>query len=107
MRVLLPVITFFMLCGVLFVSYIVGIAELVSVLLLIPLFLWYRKRKSPEQSTAGEVLTLKSSLYSILGLYIIVMSFRAPSVAFLGFPLEKTPLIFLLVVWILYIEKGS
>ncbi len=105
MRAEVPVAIFFGMFVILYPAYLVRVPELVSVLLLIPLLVWVRMRNRPGRPSAKTNPTLQRALYSTLGLYLLVMIVRTPSVFFLGFPLEKTPLVFLLVSWVLYVER--
>ncbi len=80
------------------------VSQILSVLFLIPLLIWYRS-KAPEFSTSDNRKTLRRVVLGIVGLYVLAMSVRIPAVAFLGFPLEKTPLIYLVVLTLLLVER--
>ncbi len=105
MRALVPIAIFFGVSGIVYFAFIAGVTELVSVLLLIPLLVWLRIEKISELPTTKMDSTLQRVLLFTLSLYLIVMIVRSPAVFLLGFPLEKTPLIVLLVSWLIYTER--
>ncbi len=80
------------------------LAQIVSAILVLPLLVWYRRRTRPG-SLSPSSDNLRSVLFPILGLYLLVMVVRTPFVAFLQNPLEKAPLIYLLVLMVVAVEK--
>ncbi len=94
MRAIFPVAVFFGMTVILYLAFLLKVPALVSILLLIPLLFWLRTRKAAKLSTTKTDSTVQRALPVTLSLYLLVMIVRTPSVIFLGFPLEKTPLIF-------------
>jgi membrane protease YdiL (CAAX protease family) len=77
-----------------------------SILLLIPLYVWYRGyHKKTELSK--EIKARKESivLCGIFSLFILALSVRVPSVLLFNAPYEKTPVILLTVLTIVIVEK--
>jgi len=79
---------------------------LLSILLLIPIYVWQRKYRGkknlPEEigeKDAGR------ALLGVFALFTLAMSIRIPSVLLFSEPYEKIPLIYLLVLTILLVEK--
>ena len=79
---------------------------LLSILLLVPLYIWQRNYRKKTELTKEPVMKDKRmTLFSIFALFALALSIRIPSVLVFGMPYEKTPMIFLLVLTMLVIEK--
>jgi membrane protease YdiL (CAAX protease family) len=80
---------------------------LVSLLLLIPLYVWEKNRaKTAELSKEVDGRNRRTVFFWILALFILALSIRIPSVLLLyGLPLEKTAVIYLTILTILVVEK--
>jgi membrane protease YdiL (CAAX protease family) len=115
--VLKAVITFFvvaiitMLFGYFFATgsslSLTNLPILVSLLLLIPLYVWEKNRaKTAELSKEVDGRNRRTVLFWILVLFILALSIRIPSVLLVyGLPLEKTAVIYLTILTILVVEK--
>lgn len=84
------------------ISAIPIIPVLLSFLLLIPLYWWVYKR--PHKLTHYEKQGLKSIILVFLLLFILIMIFRTLILLKYGLPLEKTPMIFFIVLQIILVE---
>jgi membrane protease YdiL (CAAX protease family) len=81
---------------------------LLSVLLLIPVYIWVRaQRGKPATSKMKPTEDKGTTLFGIFALFALALSVRIPSVLLFGEPYEKTPLILLLVLIILLVEKST
>jgi len=79
---------------------------LLSILLLIPICLWqrnYRKETKLPRVIGGK--DKETVLFWIFVLFALALSVRIPSALLFGEPYEKMPLIYLLILTILVIEK--
>jgi len=76
-----------------------------SVLLLVPIYVWQRRYRSKTRLTK-EISTRDESatLFWLFALFVLAMTLRIPSALLFGKPYEKTPLIYLLILTILIIE---
>ncbi|MCJ7423973.1 CPBP family intramembrane metalloprotease [Candidatus Bathyarchaeota archaeon] len=86
-----------------FVTYV---PILLSVLLLVPLYMWqrnYRLRTGLLREISEK--DKRSVIFCSLALFILALSVRIPSVLMMGIPYEKTPLIYLIVLTMLIIGK--
>ena len=83
-----------------------AVPVLLSILLLVPLCIWYKTYAS-KKSLSKEVNGRAKSavLLWIFVLFIGAMAVRIPSVLLFGRPYEKTPLIYLLILTIAVTEK--
>ena len=82
------------------------IPVLLSVLLVIPIYvLWKTYCKKTELSKEINGRDKNTVLSWIFALFILALSVRIPSVLLFGMPYEKTPLIYLTILTILFIEK--
>ena len=85
---------------------ITSIPVLLSVLLVIPIYIWCKtsceKRGFPKQTNGRDKNTVLSWIFA---LFILALSVRIPSVLLFGMPYEKTPLIYLTILTILIIQK--
>jgi len=85
---------------------ITSIPVLLSVLLVIPIYIWCKtsceKRGFPKETNGRDKNTVLSWIFA---LFILALSVRIPSVLLFGMPYEKTPLICLTILTILIIEK--
>ena len=82
------------------------IPVLLSVLLVIPIYvLWKTSCKKTELSKEINGRDKNTVLSWIFALFILALSVRIPSVLLFGMPYEKTPLIYLTILTILFIEK--
>ena len=88
--------------GVTPVSAIPILPVLLSFILLLPLYWWVYKR--PRTLEHYEKQDLKSVILVFLLLFIIIMIFRTLILLKYGLPLEKTPIIFLIVLQIIFVE---
>jgi membrane protease YdiL (CAAX protease family) len=79
-----------------------------SVVLLIPLFVWYRYlRKNTVLSQKMGKAEKNSIWLGILALFFLAMAVRLPSVLLFGNVYEKTPLIFLIVLTVILLKKEN
>ena len=78
------------------------IPVLLSFILLLPLYWWVYKR--PRKLEHYEKQDLKSIFLIFLLLFILIMIFRTLILLKYGLPLEKTPMIFLVVLQIIFLE---
>jgi membrane protease YdiL (CAAX protease family) len=83
-----------------------SIPVLLSIFLLIPLFAWhesYRMKASLSKEVDGR--DKGPVLLWISVLFVLALSIRVPSVLLFNLPYEKTPLIYLVILTVLIIEK--
>lgn len=79
---------------------------LVSLLLLIPIYIWHKSYSRKTQLSKEIVRKDKGTvLMWISALFILALSIRIPCVLLFGVPFEKTPVILLTILTILVIEK--
>jgi membrane protease YdiL (CAAX protease family) len=80
----------------------------VSILLLIPIYLWYDDYQEKEKlSKEVNGRDKRTTLQWIFTLFILALSIRVPSALLFGEPYEKTALIFLIISTIAVIEKTN
>ncbi|MFX1298874.1 MAG: hypothetical protein ACFFD2_28945, partial [Promethearchaeota archaeon] len=84
------------------ISAIPIIPVLLSFILLLPLYWWVYKR--PRDIEHYEKQDLKSIILVFLLIFIIIMIFRTLILLRYGLPLEKTPMIFFVVLQIIFVE---
>jgi len=85
---------------------VVYLPIVLSILLLIPVYAWQRNyRKKPELSKEHVKRDKSRVIFWVFALFILAMSIRIPSVLLFSEPYEKTPLIYLLVLTMLLIER--
>jgi membrane protease YdiL (CAAX protease family) len=79
-----------------------------SLLLLIPIYIWH-KSYSEKEKLSKEVneRDKRTTLRWIFILFILALSIRVPSALLFGMPYEKTPLICLIILTIVIIEKTN
>ncbi|MFQ6065561.1 MAG: CPBP family intramembrane glutamic endopeptidase [Candidatus Bathyarchaeia archaeon] len=78
----------------------------VSVFLLIPLYMWYRRyRQHTKLSQQIHKRGKGTIIFVILFLFTLAMVIRIPSVLLLNMAYEKTPVIFLVVLTIVLLEE--
>ncbi len=82
------------------------LAAALSLLLLMPLYLWYRRRKVQGKIELCVETRRRIWAFCFL-LFGLAMSVRTPFVVHLSQPLEKTPVIFLLVLTLVLVEGYS
>jgi len=87
---------------------IASIPVLLSVLLIIPIYIWcktsYEKTEFSKETNGRD----KNNVLSwIFALFVLALSVRIPSVLLFGMPYEKTPLIYLTILTILIVEKAD
>ncbi len=83
-----------------------SIPVLLSVLLLIPLLAWHKSyRKKASLSKEADGRDKGTVLLWIFALFILALSIRIPSVLLFNLPYEKTPLIYLVILTMLIVEK--
>lgn len=81
-------------------------AILLSLLLLIPVYIWMKaQRNKTESSESTRSKDKATTFFMIFTLFALALSVRIPSVLLLGEPYEKTPLILLLVATVMLLEK--
>ncbi|MFB0522422.1 MAG: lysostaphin resistance A-like protein [Candidatus Bathyarchaeia archaeon] len=85
-----------------------AVPVLLSVGLLVPLYIWHRSY-AEEDKLSKEIDGRPRSavLFWILILFILALAVRIPSVLLLGMTYEKTPLIYLLILTIVVIERTN
>ena len=77
-----------------------------SITLLLPIYMWYKNyRTSADLSRQIKERSRGSVLFWVLALFILALLVRVPSVLLFGAPYEKTPLILLVILVILVVEK--
>ena len=84
------------------ISAIPIIPVVLSFILLIPLYWWVYKR--PRKLEHYEKQDLKSIILIFLIIFILIMIFRTLILLKYGLPLEKTPMIFFIVLQIILVE---
>jgi len=78
----------------------------ISIILLIPLYMWYRSyRQRTKLSQRIRKRGKGAILFVILLLFALAMVVRIPSVLLLNMAYEKTPVIFLVVLTIVFLEE--
>lgn len=79
---------------------------ILSLVLLIPLYIWY-KQYSVQKEISGKIAEKEEGkvILWIFMLFILALFIRVPSALLFKMPYEKTPLIYLLVLTIVVIEK--
>ncbi|MEM4704471.1 MAG: type II CAAX endopeptidase family protein [Candidatus Bathyarchaeia archaeon] len=79
---------------------------ILSILLLFPVY-WWQKNYRAKGFVAKEVGVRSKSivLFSIVMLFVLALTVRIPSVLWFAQPYEKTPLIYLLVLTMLLVER--
>jgi len=97
------------LCGYLFPpqgEFVNSVPILVSLLLLIPIYAWYRSYTRKAELSKETVKNDKGAVLTwILALFVLALTIRIPSVLLYGTPLEKTSVILLTILAIIVIEK--
>ena len=101
--------TLVLLSGYVFPSETKSVTDVpiaLSILLLLPLHLWQREHRA-KNSPAKDIPTRNRdlTLFSVLALFALALTVRIPSALWFYQPYEKTPLIYLIVLTILLIEK--
>lgn len=98
-----------LLSGLLFPSpseLVNSVPVMLSVLLLIPIFLWYKKySRDAELASKVDGRDRRGIVFWILALFALAMVIRVPSVLWFEVPYEKTPLVYLLILTMVLIEK--
>lgn len=85
-----------------------SVPVLMSLLLLIPLYMWYRDyRRKRELSKEIGARNNSEAIFWVFALFLLAMFVRLPSVVVLGVPFEKTPVIFLTISMIVVIERTN
>ena len=87
-------------------EFITAIPVLLSVLLIIPVYMWYKS--SCEKTELQKEISRRDKIVVlswVFALFILALSVRIPSVLMFDMPYEKTPLIYLTILTILIIEK--
>lgn len=109
MAVLKPILTYFALALIIFISaylFSTDVAMFFSILLLIPILVWQENHPEKEKLSKQVDGRKKGTiLFWIFTLFILALFVRIPSALLFGMPYEKTPLIFLTVFTIIAIEK--
>jgi membrane protease YdiL (CAAX protease family) len=79
---------------------------MLSVVLLAPLWIWYRSfRKHAALSNQIGKKEKNSTWLGVLALFFLAMAVRLPSILLFGNAYEKTPLIYLVVLTVILVEK--
>lgn len=79
----------------------------ISLLSLIPLYLWKKNYTSAELSKEVDGRGKGATLLRVFALFILALLVRIPSVLLFNMPYEKAPLIYLLTLTIIVIEKSD
>ena len=112
-RILKIILKYFALALILLLSAYVSqpdafIPISMSLLLLIPIYLWYEGYREKEKlSKEVNGRDKRTTLQWIFALFILALSVRIPSALLFGQPYEKTALIFLIISTIVVIEKTN
>ncbi|UCE44138.1 MAG: CPBP family intramembrane metalloprotease, partial [Candidatus Bathyarchaeota archaeon] len=79
---------------------------LLSVALLVPIYIWHRNYAEEEKLSNEISGRAKSSVvFWVFVLFMLALAVRIPSVLLFGMPYEKTPLIYLVILTIVVIER--
>jgi len=96
-------------CGYVFPAnneYFIYFPMALSVFLLIPVYVWQRNYRNKISLSKEPVAEDEGGVHFwVSALFILAMTIRIPSVLLFNEPYEKTPLIYLLVLTILLLEK--
>ncbi|MBS7632269.1 CPBP family intramembrane metalloprotease [Candidatus Bathyarchaeota archaeon] len=106
--VLKPAMVYFALTFVLFVSAYLfdDLPVFLSILLLLPLILWCKNYlKKAKLSKEPTVESRETMLFWVLMLFALALVVRVPFVMLFGAPYEKTPLVYLVILTIVLVEK--
>lgn len=89
-------------------EFITSIPVLLSVLLIIPIYVWCKTScEKTDFSTETKGNHKSIILPWIFALFILALSVRIPSVLFFDMPYEKTPLIYLTILTIVIVERAD
>jgi membrane protease YdiL (CAAX protease family) len=84
----------------------VDVPIIFSIVLLVPLYIWYKKYASQEKiSDEISEREKETVIFWIFALFTLALLVRVPSALLFGMPYEKTPLIYIVVLTITVIEK--
>ena len=84
----------------------VDVPIIFSIVLLVPLYLWYKEYSIQERISDKIAEKEKTSVFFwIFALFILALLIRVPSALLFNMPYEKTPLIYLVILTIAVIEK--
>ncbi|MGQ9506833.1 MAG: lysostaphin resistance A-like protein [Candidatus Bathycorpusculaceae bacterium] len=78
---------------------------IISILLLIPIYFWKKNYQKAELSKEVDGRGRGSVLFWVFGLFILALLVRIPSVLLFNMPYEKLPLIYLLTLTIIVVER--
>jgi hypothetical protein len=78
-----------------------------SLVLLIPLFLWYRQYKQLGQLSSKQKTDKYLVWMKVFTLFLLAMAVRIPFVLRLGMAFEKTAVVYLVVLTVAFVEKNS
>lgn len=82
------------------------IPTFMSILLLIPIYIWQKNYPNRKKLSKGIIERDKAAtLFWIFILFILALSMRIPFALLFGMPYEKAPLIYLLILTIILVEK--
>jgi len=78
-----------------------------SLVLLIPLFLWYRRYKRRVELSLTVEVDRDFVWAEVLGLFLFAMAIRIPMVLVLGMSYEKTAVVYMVVLTIALVKRNS
>lgn len=117
MQTLKVLIIYFAVAGIIFVSNLIPVGNIanagimptmLSVVLLIPLWVWYKEHtRSTSLSKQIKDETRQTILFWISMLFILALIVRIPSVLLFDWPFEKTPLIYLIIFTVVILMKND
>jgi membrane protease YdiL (CAAX protease family) len=87
-------------------EYLNSVPVAVSLLFLVPLYSWYRRQRRNGHLSKEVVVKSKGTvIFWVSIVFILAVATRIPSVLVWGVPYEKTPVILLVVLTIILVEK--
>ncbi|MDI6691426.1 MAG: hypothetical protein QME50_06130, partial [Candidatus Bathyarchaeota archaeon] len=78
---------------------------LISIIFLIPLYFWKKTCQKEELSKEVNGRSKSSVLFWVFALFLLALLVRIPSVLLFNMPYEKLPLIYLLILTIIVVER--
>ena len=89
------------------VSDLSVLPAVVSLVLLVPLFFWYKRHKQRRELSSVVEVDGGFVWVEVLGLFLAAMAVRVPMVLVLGMSYEKTAVVYLVVLTAVLIKKNS